>query len=128
MNKEKIEALTLCAQNNDIKITYYNYYNNTSATFRGCNTPKRKPNYVSRTKRGYISSLYWYGKDKKGEFVIRESGHWTMRNGIYSQRINSFRTRECRKIASCIWKLKTTLSTSKYAAGKCYLKDFAQIK
>lgn len=48
-------------------------------------------------KRLGISSRYWYGKDKKGTYVIRESDHWG-------------------KVASCNWE------TTRFVKGKGYTK------
>lgn len=128
MNKVKNAPAAIAAANNEIEITYYNYYYNTSATFRGCNKPKRKPDYVSHNKRGHISSAYWYGENKKGKYVIRYSDHWIMRNCIYSHKKTSKEDRECRRIASCQWKLKTTYEDrSGWAAGKCYLPNFSRM-
>lgn len=100
------------------------FYKNTKATFKGCKRPKRRPDYVSLNKFGYISSLYWYGENKNGKYVIRESNHWSY---VYSDPtlLEETSLRECKKVASCFWTLKSFRLTSK--CGKCYLKDFKAI-
>lgn len=99
--------------------TFNNYFIETRATFRGCSTPKRKPDYKSAS-----GSLYWYGTDRNGKYVIRYSDHWLMRNRIYSNNlISTYAPRECKRIASCLWKLKTNKLSN---CGKCYLNDFTK--
>ena len=50
-----------------------NYFVNTIAEFENeKGRPKRKPDYVSYTRDGKVSSEYWYGNDG----VIRGSKHW----------------------------------------------------
>lgn len=50
-----------------------NYFVNTIAEFESeKGRPKRKPDYVSYTRDGKVSSEYWYGNDG----VIRGSKHW----------------------------------------------------
>lgn len=50
-----------------------NYFVNTIAEFESeKGRPKRKPDYVSYTRDGKVSSEYWYGDDG----VIRGSKHW----------------------------------------------------
>lgn len=47
--------------------------------FKKCNAPKRKPDSVSRYQfqgETLVSSVYWYGYDKRGRYMIRMSGHW----------------------------------------------------
>jgi hypothetical protein len=106
-------------------ITFGNYYIHTRATFRGCKKPKSKPDYVSRS-----GSLYWYGKNMKGEYVIRYSDHWTNVCGIYSKRINPYASRDCKRIATCLWKIKTNHKNDKKIiyCGKCYLNSFTKTK
>ena len=103
------------------------FYFNTKATFKGCKRPKRRPDYVSLNKWGYTSSLYWYGEDKHGKYVIRESNHWSY---VYTNHtlLEETSLRECKHVASCFWALKSSRLTSKYrVCGKCYLKDFKAI-
>ncbi|MDR2191243.1 MAG: hypothetical protein LBP53_09070 [Candidatus Peribacteria bacterium] len=48
-----------------------------------CKAPKRPANaisYTGRTKPNgekIISSKYWVGYDKRGWYIIRQSGHWS---------------------------------------------------
>ena len=58
-------------------ITYSTFFIGTIAVFKGCKTPKRKPNYISYNRFGIVSSSYYYGSDKKGDYVIRVSDHWS---------------------------------------------------
>jgi hypothetical protein len=97
-------------------ITRYNYYTLTSVTFKGCKTPKRKPDYISYSKYvGGISSRYWYGKD----YVIRESDHWTdFKDFSKGQPILG-----CGGISSCLWSLRTN-NPQKMKSGKAFFKDF----
>ena len=100
-------------------ITTGNFFVNTLAKFKGCKTPKRKPNFVSNS-----GSKYYYGKDGKGEYVIRESDHWSYHNS-FTKKNHGF----VYSIASCFWSLK---SNAKYTyqtvnSGKCYLSEFKRI-
>ena len=57
----------------DGKANKDNYFVNTIAEFENeKGRPKRKPDYVSYTRDGKVSSEYWYGNDG----VIRGSKHW----------------------------------------------------
>ena len=100
-------------------ITLYNYCFNTVATFKGCKTPRRMPDYISKS-----GSEYWYGKDKNGNYVIRQSDHWCTVKIMHT----ITKTRETRKIASCNWHLVSNLDFYKYSyakrTGKCYLHSF----
>lgn len=122
-------------------VTFNNFFNNTEAVFKGCKKPNRKPNFKSNS-----GSKYWYGSDKKGDFVIRNSNHWSVLKAIGSKET----LRECKSIASCQWHLKDTRIVfekvllkrrhnkkrlklkghphyySTYT-GKCYLSDFKKI-
>lgn len=113
----------------NLQITYDNFFIGTSAVFKGCKTPKREPDYVSwkRNQEDEISSLYWYGEDKRGKYVIRWSDHWSYAvwNGEYRE--------GCEWVASCRWKLKTSQKSYPFCdiggeAGKCYLTKFKRIK
>ena len=97
------------------------FYQNTKATFRGCQVPKRQPDYISDS-----GSKYWYGENKNGKYLIRLSNHWIIRTEIYDCKKSNKSKRECKTIATCQWKLKTN-TISRYQAGKCYLKDFVSI-
>ena len=114
-------------------ITFNNFFVNTEAFFKGCKRPKRKPDFISKTHYGEISSEYWYGENKKGKFVIRSSDHWV----FFKKFDRNKRIVDCPSIASCQWHLKSTLNlnandkyTSNYKnvlSGKCYLKDFKEL-
>ena len=127
-------------------ITINNYFSGTIATFKGCKTPKREPNYISYLKdygevTDIVSSRYWYGEDKNGQYVIRESDHWC----TYKKFSNKKRFPWTKNIASCYWRLKTNnknavvwLSPKHYVrtfgrhetrpvSGKCYIKNFIPV-
>lgn len=103
-------------------ITFDNFFIGTTGIFKGCKTPKRKPDFVSMGKRGTVSSTYWYGEDSKGPYVIRNSDHWVLLKKIGSNKIYS----QCDSIASCTWHIKTTQPLDGCISGKCYLKDFTK--
>jgi hypothetical protein len=84
-----------------------NFHIRSFAIFKGCKKPKRKADYISHNKQGEVSSLYWYGTDKRGDYVIRDSDHWANIN--------------CKHIAKCVWFLYYHKQTS---AGKCYFSKF----
>lgn len=73
----------------------YNFFIKTKANFKACKKPKRKPDYISLDRYGYISSKYWYNKNG----VIRMSNHWSRIN-IENANNSIF---ECGKVASCHW-------------------------
>lgn len=125
-------------------ININNYYNSTKAVFKGCKIPKRNPDYISYNEDGDISSRYWYGNNKNGNYIIRESDHWVNMKPLNNNKI----FRQCKSIASCIWHLttnkikfkqinyhyyhnskpKTILVKEKpNLTGKAYLKDFIKI-
>lgn len=89
---------------------------NTKAVFKGCKTPKRKPDYISES-----GSKYWLRWSLKGRYVIRLSNHWVKLKITGDMAKVTKRT----KVASCKWHIETTLPISNGAvAGKCYLKYF----
>lgn len=89
-----------------------NFFSCTFAVFKGCKQPKREPDFISYDKRtGKKSSMYWYGSNKNGNYVIRKSDHWTKINGDV----------ECKFIASCVWELKYSRPTH---CGKAYFSTF----
>ena len=49
-----------------------NFFESTVATWKRVDRPNREPDYISRDRKGRISSKYWYTKDG----VYRESNHW----------------------------------------------------
>ena len=122
-------------------ITFSNFYINTEVVFKGCKTPKRKPDYISYSSinDGEVSSKYWYGENNKGKYVIRESNHWVNIKKLDKNNIK----KNCKSIASCQWHIKTNkeldyqidyqtkiefLSSKCFFSGKAYLKDFKKIK
>ena len=113
------------------KITFDDFFIGTFATFKGCKVPKREPDYISKSRYdGEISSMYWYGEDSRGQYVIRASDHWVM---MYEFKKNK-KQHDCNLIASCLWNLKTNykdsikVSYKTFHAGKCYLKDFKDFR
>lgn len=100
-----------------MKYNINNYYTRTKCVFKGCNKPNREPDYVSGS-----GSLYWYGRDKKGSYVIRSSDHWSLLTNKFGKLIYSYVN--CGSIASCFWKLKTT--SEEKLVGKAYFKDFSE--
>lgn len=98
-----------------LKANYTNFFMGTIATWKRCNTPKRKPDYQSSKKyrnwdgeleeTGIISSQYWYGEDSRGKYVIRQSDHWG-------------------NVATCYWILtkgKSSITHARRKCGKLYL-------
>ena len=83
-----------------------NFYVNTIAEFTETKRPRRKPDYVSFTRDGKVSSEYWYSEDG----VIRGSKHWG------------------NDVASCDWYIENqTRNMNGYKQyGKCNWGDFTQ--
>ena len=118
--------------------TFENFFLNTQVVFKKCKTPKREPNFVSKS-----GSSYWYGTDKKGSYVIRKSDHWSkgFSRGIYKysylqrfdQKIKYLCTEQkgCGKIASCYWSLfypkNEEPETKLEVSGKAYLTFFKKM-
>ena len=102
-------------------ITLDNFYMSTRANFKGCKKPKRKPNYVSKDRDGNTSSMYWYGEDSYGKYVIRYSNHWCNITNF-----NKDHYRDCKRISTCQWSIKTN-NHEHWKAGKCYLSDFKSL-
>jgi len=121
---------TILNNSNDIlHLTYKSFFLSTFAIFKECNTPKRKPDYVSRDKKGRISSEYWYGSNKQGEYVIRRSNHWSS----YIDNKNTTTIQGCGTIGKtdCFWSIKfpiTQYEEGKYYTAKAYFKTFKDIK
>jgi len=100
-------------------ITVDNFYTNTTVVFLQCQRPKRESDYISRKRKfvrtngksdivatDEVSSVYWFGTDQGGDFVIRESTHWG-------------------SVASCFWKIRLKRSyVGVKKCGKAYFKDF----
>lgn len=105
-------------------ITLDNFYIATTGVWKGCKKPKRVPNYTSTDNNGEVSSQYWYGKNKKGTYIIRNSDHWVNRKPIESNNI----VKECKSIASCMWYFKGFFKKPReWSCGKIYLSDLKQI-
>lgn len=112
-------------------ITIYNYYKCTFGVFIECKKPKREADHISYCKdtaKPIISSDYWYGKDKNGEYIIRYSDHW-----VKYKLINNFTyAKKCKMISSCNWQIKTKIHNKEFEqygfySGKCYLKKMKQL-
>lgn len=89
-----------------------NFFKDTFAVFKGCKMPKRDPDYISYKKGTTIpSSYYWYGKNKRGSYVIRKSDHWSQIN----------RDIDCKVVATCVWELRYKTKTD---TGKAYFSSF----
>ena len=83
-----------------------NFYVNTIAEFKETKRPRRKPDHISYTREGKVSSEYWYSD----QGVIRGSKHWG--SGV----------------ASCDWFMegqRTNMRGSKQY-GECSWSDFTQ--
>jgi hypothetical protein len=95
-----------------------NFFSATYCVFKGCKFPKNKKiDYYS-----VYGSRYIYGSDKKGDYVIRISNHWSLDTNEYRK--------TCRNVASCYWVLNDNKEkkTVEYRAGKAYFKDFKPVK
>ena len=99
------------------------FYKNTRCEFKACRIPKRPPNFVSYTKKGEVSSVYWYGYNRNGYYVIRLSDHWC-RVSKNLKNCNEQMHGNCDRIASCWWSLVGNSSTM---CGKAYKSDFTKI-
>lgn len=97
------------------------FYHNTRCEFTACSIPKRPPNFVSYNKDREVSSIYWFGKNKKGYYVIRLSDHWCR----ISKNIKNCSEQliDCDRIASCWW---TLVGNSSTMCGKAYKSDFTK--
>ncbi len=93
-----------------------NFYLGTFGIFANSKKPLREPDYISYTRDYEISSEYWYGTDKGGEYVIRRSGHWSIYIGDEDW-CSGYHF-----IRSCFWILKTKKNNE--ITGKCYFSDF----
>lgn len=86
-------------------INHSNFFVGTQAWFKPCERPDREPDFISLS-----GSKYWYGEDKDGGFVIRESDHWGA-------------------VGPCDWRIKNTPSRNKrrllvHKIGRCRLHKF----
>lgn len=106
--------------------TFGNYFVRSYGIFKPCKTPARPPDHVSMAKvwdedkqahivTDKVSSRYWYGRNKRGPYIIRESDHWSGWNAD--------------KIVKCFWRLrgyddlsnKQKTYPSPVMAGKVYM-------
>jgi hypothetical protein len=94
-----------------------NFFKGTKGLFTQCKEPKRKPDYISKS-----GSKYWYGKNKKGSYVIRHSDHWVK---IYTR--DGEKRSDKKKISSCYWSIKikkhNDIECRSMRCGKIYFKD-----
>ncbi|CAL2105470.1 hypothetical protein T190115A13A_160003 [Tenacibaculum sp. 190524A02b] len=98
-------------------ITFENFFLNTKALFKACKKPKREPDYVSNS-----GSMYWYGENRLGQYVIRCSDHWVIVSNPQKKEVYN----DCFSIASCSWNLRQSKKENKrYKSGKAYLSEFA---
>jgi hypothetical protein len=100
-------------------MTHENFYNATRLIFKACKTPKHPPDFISNS-----GSKYWYGQNKKGKYVIRQSDHWCKYQGLVKCDIKTSKSvKGCKQIASCKWKIigRLDMSDSEYVTGKVYL-------
>lgn len=105
-----------------------NYWNGTRAQFKVCRVPKREADFVSESSRGSISK-YWYGANKTGEYVIRQSDHWCRYIGANGKVL----LRQLNAIggSACNWDLvypneqerRLQYASQNLYAGKCYFAD-----
>lgn len=111
----------------DRAINKHNYFLETYAVFKGCKPPLRDPDYVSPS-----GSEYWYGTNRKGEYVIRYSDHWCAKHNPSSYSALSWS--QCRRVASCRWFLRASdrhtvnLSCREWFAGKAYFSRFKRVQ
>ncbi len=86
----------------DESVTFDNFFERTSAVFEQLKQrPDKNPDYWSPS-----GSMYWYGEDEGGKYVIRESDHWSanISNEMEREKFNQDPDRS-RAIASCRWAL-----------------------
>jgi hypothetical protein len=101
-----------------MQYTRHDFHISSYAVWEGCKPPKnRQPDFTSPS-----GSKYYYGTNKRGEYVIRVSNHWSGDNHGYRWGV--------RNIASCYWPLRDNSSKEEREerAGKAYFKDFSLVK
>lgn len=119
-------------------VTFDNFYNSTAGVWEVLpisEAPTREPDYVSQRWDGFgVSSRYWYGEDEGGEYVIRESDHWSraIKGDVSAEdfKRNPYGKYASTPIASCRWALDyRNVATDEYvdkkgvSYGKIYLQD-----
>ena len=94
-------------------VTFDNFYNRTAGIWEALpisEAPTRTPDYESRRWDGFgVSSRYWYGEDEGGQYIIRESDHWSRyifgNNSAEDFKRNPYGKIASTPIASCRWAL-----------------------
>lgn len=122
-----IKSLLNNSQSN-LLLSYQSFFLSTFAVFKECKKPKREPDYISKDKKGNISSRYWYGNNRLGDYVIRESNHWSS----YINNNTNTATNGCGTIGrtNCFWILRLSfikLNKDKLYTAKAYFKDFKEL-
>ena len=94
----------------------------TAGVFVYTKVPNRKPDFISKS-----GSKYWFGKDAKGEYVIRQSSHWSEITPSHSIRVGDsvFYNGNCRCgfVRTCCW----ILHIPKFIGSCSTEKEYAQI-
>ena len=116
-------------------ITHDNFYKATQGLFFQCKHPNRKPDFITHDKVSKKShSLYWYGSDNNGDYVIRKSDHWCQLNDT----LTKTKTKQLKRIKDCRWNIsfysnnfilkrrKFQLKQS-FIVGKIYLKNLNNV-
>lgn len=111
-----------------LMLTYQSFFLSTFAVFKECSKPKRIPDYISYDKKRNISSNYWYGTNRLGDYVIRESNHWSS----FIDSKNTTAVKGCGNIGktNCFWSIKLSLSKikdKKQYTAKAYFKTFKDL-
>lgn len=143
-------------ENEDIRfsasgpITYDNFHKETAGVWEIINpseVPSREADYTSTRfmRPDLVCSRYWYGSDEKGDYVIRESDHWSAslhgENGINDFMANPS-SRKYTPISSARWaidmrnateegtynKVKPEFFKDGKAYGKIYLSDLRRME
>jgi len=119
-----------------MEITHDNFYKATHGLFFQCKHPNRKPDFITYDKVSKKPhSLYWYGSDDNGEYVVRKSDHWCQLNNTSSKKKNS----HLKRIKDCVWhisfysnnfilKRKKFRLKQNFIVGKIYLKKLNKTK
>lgn len=100
-----------------------NFSKGTAGVFVYSEVPNRKPDFISKS-----GSKYWFGKDAKGEYVIRQSTHWSEITPGHSIRVGNseFYNGNCRcgRIRTCCWILHIPKFIGSCSTGKEYVQIF----
>ena len=106
------ETLFSLRQPTDEPVTFDNFFKGTAGIWEALplsEKPTRPADYESERWDGRgVSSRYWYGEDEDGEYVIRESNHWSSalrsENSVKDFSQNPYGKYQT-PIASCRWAL-----------------------